>query len=329
MRQKKKMSFAKTFGETETMDYDEISVANGRPRWALMICDEVWDNREKIVADAKATTKMAEWSEQAILSKADNDVEMAAEKKAKKEKAKKGKVRKTKTKSDPVDELAMAVETGLVMKSPPACPPVSAKKKRTFANLGCDPSGERFAVGDVCARCGHQFSRGMLKDYHYASKNCMNGTPYSKTETGKRGKVGEHAARKVRVADPAMASLVAEMKSWLKYAESDWCDGEYNADVMYALSGIQQFIGKYMSGALTEEGEVKVWVAKKGKTTDMRCEKTEDLVERLAKAITVKRKTTTTTKTEMWVNGVKVDNKLEKDAVEEDEMTLADWNADV
>lgn len=314
--------YAKTPEEAgiEPVDYDEISVANGRPRWALMICDEVWDNREKIVADARATTKMAEWSERAILSKADNDVEMAEEKKAKKVKVKKG--AKTK-KRDPVDELAMAVETGLVMEEK-ACPPVSAKKKRTFANLGCDPSGERFAVGDVCARCGHKFSRGMLKDYHYASKNCMNGTPYSKTEVGKRGKVGEHAARKVRVADPEMASLVAEMKSWLKYAESDWCDADYSADVMYAMSGIQQFIGKYMSGALTVEGEVEVWVA--GET---RCEKTEDLVERLAKAIKVKRKTTTTTKTEMWVNGVKVDNKLEKDAVEEDEMTLADWNADV
>lgn len=320
------MSFANTYGETETTDYDEISVANGRPRWALMICDEVWDNREKIVADAKATTKMADWSEMAILSKADNDVEMAAEKKAKK----KTKVRKTKAKkSDPVDELAMAVETGLVLAETPACPPVSAKAKRTFANLGCDPSGERFAVGDVCARCGHTFSRGMLKDYHFASKNCKAKTPYSKTETGKRGKVGEHAARKVRVADPAMASLVAEMKSWMKYAESDWCDGEYNADVMYAMSGIQPFIGKYMAGTLTEEGEVKVFVAKKTKTYDSRCEKTEDLVKRLAEAITVKRKTTTTTKTEMWVNGVKVDNKLEKDAVEEDEMTLANWNADV
>ena len=70
-------------------------------------------------------------------------------------------------------------------------------------------------------------------------------------------------------------------------------------------------------------------MAKTGKNYDSRCEKTEDLVKRLAKAITVKKKTTTTTKTEMWVNGVKVDNKLEKDAVEEDEMTLADWNADV
>ena len=309
---KKKMSFAKTFGETETM-------ANGRPAYALMMPDAIWDNREKIVADARAAGSEA--SEQAILSKSEFDLEEKAKKAATK---KKGKVRKTKAKSDPVDELAMAVETGLVMKSPPACPPVSAKAKRTFANLGCDPSGERFAVGDVCVRCGHSFSRGMLKDYHFASKNCMNGTPYSKTETGKRGKVGEHAARKVRVADPAMASLVAEMKSWLKYAESDWCDADYSADVMYAMSGIQQFIGKYMSGAfLGSTGEVEVWIAG-GK----RCEKTEDLVLRLAQAITVKRKTTTTTKTEMWVNGVKVDNKLEKDAVVDEEMTLADWKFD-
>ena len=303
------MSFNETFGETETM-------ANGRPAYALMMPDAIWDNREKIVADARAAGSEA--SEQAILSKSEFDLEEKA-KKAETKKKKKGKVRKTKAKSDPVDELAMAVETSLVM----ACPPVSAKAKRTFANLGCDPSGERFAVGDVCARCGHSFSRGMLKDYHYASKNCMNGTPYSKTETGKRGKVGEHAARKVRVADPAMASLVAEMKSWLKYAESDWCDGEYHADVMYAMSGISPFIGKYMSGAfLGSTGEVEVFSGEK------RCGKTEDLVMRLAQAITVKRKTTTTKKTEMWVNGVKVDNKLEKDAVVEEEMTLADWNAD-
>ena len=52
----------------------------------------------------------------------------------------------------------------------------------------------------------------------------------------------------------------------------------------------------------------------------------EDLVLRLARAITVKTKTTTTTKTETWVNGVKVDNKLEKDAVEEQERSLASWN---
>ena len=327
--------YAKTREEAglSPRDDDEIT-PNGRPRWALTVCDEVWDNREKIVADARATTKMAEWSEKAILSKADAKVEAEAAK-AKKVKVKKG-AKTKKAKSDPVDELAVAVETGLVLaETPPACPPVSAKKKRTFANLGCDPSGERFAVGDVCARCGHTFSRGMLKDYHFASKNCKNGTPYSKTETGKRGKVGEHAARKVRVADPAMASLVAEMKSWLKYAESDWCDADYSADVMYAMSGIQQFIGKYMSGALTEEGadgkdEACVWICvSDDEKTDSRCAKTEDLVRRLAKAITVKKKTTTTTKTEMWVNGVKVDNKLEKDAVEEDEMTLADWNADV
>jgi hypothetical protein len=283
-----------------------------------MMPDAIWDNREKIVADARAAGSEA--SEQAILSKSEFEVE----EKAKKAETKKKKVRKgAKTKkSDPVDELAMAVETSLVMESPPACPPVSAKAKRTFANLGCDPSGERFAVGDVCVRCGHSFSRGMLKDYHFASKNCMNGTPYSKTETGKRGKVGEHAARKVRVADPAMAALVAEMKSWLKYAESDWCDGEYNADVMYAMSGISQFIAKFMTGTLSngQTGHVEVFSGEK------RCAKTEDLVLRLARAIIVKTKTTTTTKTETWVNGVKLDNKLEKDAVVEEERSLASMN---
>lgn len=329
MRITKKMSFAETFGATtETMDYDEV-MSNGRPRWALMIRDDVWDNREAIVRERRDTKKMADWSEQAILSAVDFEREEAqkkAEEKAETKTKKKGKVKKNaKTKgakSDPVDELAMAVETSLVMETPP-----SAKKKRTFANLGCDPSGERFEKDDVCERCGHTFSRGMLKDYHYASKNCKNKTPYSKTEVGKRGKVGEHAARKVRVADPEMASLLAEMKSWLKYAESDWCDGEYNEDVMYAMTGISPFIAKYMSGALTNErtGHIEVWVAKKGKTTDMRCEKTEDLVLRVAKGIKVKRKTTTTTKTEMWVNGVKLETKLDKDAVEEDEGSLASW----
>ena len=324
---KKKMSFNEMYGETEPVDYDAV-MANGRPRWAMTMPDAIWDDREKIVADARATTKMAEWSERAILSKVENDVEMEAEKAETKKKKKVRKGAKTKAKSDPVDELAMAVETGLVMESPPACPPVSAKAKRTFANLGCDPSGERFAVGDVCARCGHTFSRGMLKDYHFASKNCKAKTPYSKTETGKRGKVGEHAARKVRVADPAMAALVAEMKSWLKYAESDWCDGEYNEDVMYAMSGISQFIAKYMTGTLSNEktGHVEVWIAKTEKTYDSRCAKTEDLVLRLARAITVKTKTTTTTKTETWVNGVKLDNKLEKDAVVEEERSLASMN---
>ena len=208
---------------------------------------------------------------------------------------------------------------------PPLCPPAeNPRAKRTFANLGCDPSGERFEKGDVCARCGHKFSRGMLKDYHYASKNCMNKTPYSATEVGKRGKVGEHAARKVRVADPEMASLVAEMKSWLKYAESDWMAEVYDSDVMYAMTGIQQFIGKYMAGSLKE-----VWIRKEGKTYDMRCEKTEDLVNRLAEAITVKRKTTTTVKTEMWVNGVKVENKKGDDEVEESELTLKAWAEDM
>lgn len=204
---------------------------------------------------------------------------------------------------------------------PPLCPPANPRAKRTFANLGCDPSGDRFEKGDVCARCGHKFSRGMLKDYHFASKNCMNKTPYSATEVGKRGKVGEHAARKVRVADPAMASLVSEMKSWLKYAENDWMTDAYDSDIMYAMTGIQQFIGKYMAGSLKE-----VMIANPAYAgTRMRCEKTEDLVNRLAEAITVKRKTTTTVKSEMWVNGVKVENKKGTDEVEEVELTLKAW----
>ena len=32
-------------------------------------------------------------------------------------------------------------------------------------------------------------------------KNCMEGKPYSETETGKLGKKGQHAARKKRIMD--------------------------------------------------------------------------------------------------------------------------------
>jgi len=97
------------------------------------------------------------------------------------------------------------------------CPPVNKKAQRTFVNLGIDPkTAERFKVNDTCDRCGHFFKRGMIKEYHYASKNCSTQKPYSETEKGQTGKGGEHTARKARKAADPTRELTKEITVWRK-----------------------------------------------------------------------------------------------------------------
>ena len=97
------------------------------------------------------------------------------------------------------------------------CPSVNKKAQRTFVNLGIDPkTADRFKLNDNCDRCGHFFKRGMIKEYHYASKNCQKKTPYSETEKGQAGKGGEHTARKARkAADPTRETTKA-ITAWRK-----------------------------------------------------------------------------------------------------------------
>jgi len=100
------------------------------------------------------------------------------------------------------------------------CPPVNKKAQRTFVNLGIDPkTAERFKVNDTCDRCGHFFKRGMIKEYHYTSKNCMNEKPYSETEKGMEGKGGEHTARKARKAADPTRELTKAITAWHKKNE--------------------------------------------------------------------------------------------------------------
>ena len=95
------------------------------------------------------------------------------------------------------------------------CPPVNKKTQRTFVNLGIDPkTAERFKVNDTCDRCGHFFKRGMIKEYHYASKNCSNQKPYSETEKGQTGKGGEHTARKAKTGTRSTITLWISLGSW-------------------------------------------------------------------------------------------------------------------
>lgn len=105
--------------------------------------------------------------------------------------------------------------------SPNICPPV----KRTFANLGITDLTDRFKLGDVCGKCGHTFSRGMVKEYHYASKNCKNKTPYSKTEIGQKGKEGQHAARKMKqkLGDD-FANLEKQLAAITQFLASEFVD---------------------------------------------------------------------------------------------------------
>ena len=97
------------------------------------------------------------------------------------------------------------------------CPSVNKKALRTFVNLGIDPkTADRFKLNDNCERCGHFFKRGMIKEYHYASKNCTKQTPYSETEKGQTGKGGEHTARKARKAADPTRELTKEITAWRK-----------------------------------------------------------------------------------------------------------------
>ena len=97
------------------------------------------------------------------------------------------------------------------------CPPVNKKAQRTFVNLGIDPkTADRFKPDDTCERCGHFFKRGMIKEYHYASKNCQKGKPYSETEKGQAGKGGEHTARKARKAADPTRELTKEITAFRK-----------------------------------------------------------------------------------------------------------------
>ena len=100
------------------------------------------------------------------------------------------------------------------------CPPVNKKAQRTFVNLGIDPkTAERFKPDDTCERCGHFFKRGMIKEYHYASKNCQKGKPYSETEKGQKGKAGEHTARKARKAADPTRELTKEITAFRRANE--------------------------------------------------------------------------------------------------------------
>ena len=97
------------------------------------------------------------------------------------------------------------------------CPPVNKKAQRTFVNLGIDPkTADRFKPDDTCERCGHFFKRGMIKEYHYASKNCQKQKPYSETEKGQAGKGGEHTARKARKAADPTRELTKEINAYRK-----------------------------------------------------------------------------------------------------------------
>lgn len=128
---------------------------------------------------------------------------------------KKRKIKKAKTTTQPknTQELGEA--------SPNICPPV----KRTFANLGITDLTDRFKLGDVCPRCGHTFSRGMVKEYHYASKNCKEKKPYSKTEIGQKGKEGQHAARKMkqRLGDD-FAKMEGQLAAITQFLGSEFVD---------------------------------------------------------------------------------------------------------
>ena len=116
--------------------------------------------------------------------------------------------------SEPETEPDVAVGCGQPI---PICPPVNKKAQRTFANLGIDPRwAERFKPDDTCERCGHFFKRGMIKEYHFASKNCQKKKPYSETEKGQTGKGGEHTARKARKAADPTRELSKEINAWRK-----------------------------------------------------------------------------------------------------------------
>ena len=132
------------------------------------------------------------------------------------------------------------------------CPSVNKKAQRTFVNLGIDPkTADRFKLNDNCDRCGHFFKRGMIKEYHYASKNCQKQKPYSETEKGQAGKGGEHTARKARKAADPTRELTKEITAWRKTNQlkgfftykSDW-EKRQKWDTLYDnLVDIPKFLG--------------------------------------------------------------------------------------
>ena len=112
--------------------------------------------------------------------------------------------------------------------APPAEDPISAPKaKRTFANLNLTEAdkSDRFKKDDVCDRCQHTFSRGMVKKFHYASKNCKEGKPYSATDIGRKGKEGQHAKRKVKkTLGLDYEDIEKELTAITQFLTSDFCD---------------------------------------------------------------------------------------------------------
>jgi hypothetical protein len=110
----------------------------------------------------------------------------------------------------------------------PAEDPISAPKvKRTFDNLNLTEAdkSDRFKKDDVCDRCQHTFSRGMVKKFHYASKNCKEGKPYSATDIGRKGKEGQHAKRKVKkTLGLDYEDIEKELTAITQFLSSDFCD---------------------------------------------------------------------------------------------------------
>ncbi len=132
------------------------------------------------------------------------------------------------------------------------CPPVNKKAQRTFVNLGIDPkTADRFKPDDTCERCGHFFKRGMIKEYHYASKNCQKQKPYSETEKGQAGKGGEHTARKARKAADPTRDTTKAITAWRKknqlkgiFTYKDDAEKREKWDTLYDnLVDIPKFLG--------------------------------------------------------------------------------------
>jgi len=147
-----------------------------------------------------------------------------------------------------VEEIQKVVEAH----TEAVCPPVNKKAQRTFVNLGIDPkTAERFKPDDTCERCGHFFKRGMIKEYHYASKNCQKQKPYSETEKGQAGKGGEHTARKARKAADPTRELTKEITAFRKtnqlrgfFNYKDNVDKRKARDTLYDnLVDIPKFLG--------------------------------------------------------------------------------------
>ena len=159
---------------------------------------------------------------------------------------KKVKVKKTKASAQPTA-------------SPNICKPVKGQK-RTFENLDISDAdkADRFKAGDVCGRCGHTFSRGMVKKYHYASKNCKEGKPYSATEIGRKGKEGQHAQRKVKKAlGSEYDELEKSLKSLTDYLNSPFSDVYQDAPFMSEIDYSEwSTVIDFTNWAMTNKGQV-------------------------------------------------------------------------